>query len=104
LAALAFTLGCGIFIFICVELLRGLGPALNNSNAENAMDAQVMFTLVLVWCGYPLTYMWAFAANWGVPLQEYSSRASLGKDVAFGTLDVTSKGGLALYSAYRALM
>jgi hypothetical protein len=103
LAAFAFTLGCGIFIFICVELLRGLGPALSRTD-ETAMDAQVIFALVLVWCGYPLTYMWTFVVNWGVPLQEYSSRASLGKDVAFGTLDVTSKGGLALYSAYRALM
>jgi hypothetical protein len=104
-AAVFFTFGCFIFAFIVYGLLDGLWPVLSDSDPLLATDALVIHILVLVWCGYPLTYAWSYFVNWTneVPLGSYSSRASTGKDLAFGALDVASKGGLAIYSAMRCL-
>lgn len=103
-AAISFTLGLCIFAIIVYGLLDGLWPALSATDANDATDALFMHILVLVWCGYPAVFIWSYFVNWGVPLGQYESRASIGKDLGFGSLDVTSKGGLAIYSAYRCLM
>jgi fucose 4-O-acetylase-like acetyltransferase len=101
-AAVSFTLGVFVFVFIVLGLLDGLWPALS-APEPLATDALLIHILVLVWCGYPAVYIWAYFVNWRLPLGRYDSRASLGKDLGFGSLDVTSKAGLAIYSAMRCL-
>lgn len=105
-AAISFAIGVCIFVVIAFALLDGLWPVINTADVSEAQinDAILMHILVLVWTGYPIVYVWSYFVNWDVPLGQYSSRASLGKDIGFGTLDVTSKGGLAIYSAMRCLI
>jgi hypothetical protein len=74
---------------------------ITDENLEH--EALAVQMLTLVWVGYVFVsaFEWAWQAYFSQKGYQYSAVLSLLKDVAYSGLDVTSKGGLALYLAYR---
>lgn len=66
-----------------------------------------MLTIVLVQVGYPLVFIGSILHlhihGYGREVDTYPAYLSFFKDVAYGTLDVFTKGGLAFYAAVRAM-
>ena len=71
---------------------------ITDTNLKN--DAAAVTVLTLVWIGYPVVSVLSrlFLPTYGFPK---SAVVSTFKDVAYAVLDVTSKGGVALYACYR---
>jgi hypothetical protein len=107
MAAVTFLLACCCFAVIVTSLLDGLWPVLTatppTASEAQITDALMMHLLVLVWIGYPLVFVYARIVNWRTELNRYQSRASTDKDILFGSLDVCSKAGLAIYASMRCL-
>ncbi len=100
----SFLVSCGLFCVICWALLSNTAKPGDNRYAPKILedDTIALFVLVLVWVGYPVVMLVARIWLWTLPGDAYSSNLSLFKDTAFGTLDVTSKAGLAIFVAARA--
>lgn len=75
------------------------GPLSKNTQA----DKSAVFVLSFVWLGYPLvsisTRLWHFCN--AKAQDDVFNGLSLFKDILYAILDVVSKGGLAIYAAYR---
>lgn len=72
------------------------------TDANHKADADAVIVLVLVWLGYPLVSLASRFSPWRKNHGfDETAWNSLFKDVAFAVLDVSSKGGLALYVCYR---
>ena len=68
-------------------------------------DANAVLFLTYIWIGYPVVSMMSLLMQYATNTHsgyEYSQWISVFKDVFYGALDVTSKGGLAMYVAYRS--
>jgi len=93
----------GFFVLIEIGLLSNLKPPWEFT-ADHTLqtDAWALLFLSLIWIGYPIVTIISRVAISGVPGNEYSANVSLFKDIAYGALDTTSKGGLAIYFASKA--
>lgn len=127
LGALSYVLAGVIFGFTCQNLLEqtGLPSAVETQPATNLLpatsrdrrhaDALVVRAVILAQIGYPVvTAISLIVLHQSVfrrllclprfppqPGNTYPMELSLFKDVGYGTLDVCTKGGLALYTALR---
>lgn len=97
----SFVASCAIFTIICFYLLEGLpgADARVAAGFPSHLTADIISlqVLVLAWCGYPLVSVLARLGHLGVPGDSYSASWSTFKDLAYASLDVTSKGGLAVF-------
>ena len=74
-------------------------------------DARTITALALVQIGYPLVSLYSYAylhvfcfkTEWRKEGDSYPAFLSCQKDMAYAALDVTTKGGLAIYAASRAM-
>ena len=113
LGIIAFLVACGLFGLTTGSLLdfiwrNGTPPDEN----LRLLDARVLTALILVQIGYPLVYIFSlvYLHCYGRPYDWPDDRSffyppglSFLKDMAYGTLDVTTKAGLALYTASRVM-
>tara|TARA_Y100001980_G_C14515264_1_gene290596 strand:- start:69 stop:602 length:534 start_codon:yes stop_codon:yes gene_type:complete len=108
--ALSFVIATTLFSVCAASLVEfiwdeGAPPDVN----MRLSDAYVMTILMLLQIGYPLVflfstvYMHLCPGGWRDKGAEYPAWLSFYKDMAYGTLDITCKGGLALYAATRAM-
>ena len=76
------------------------------------LDARVITILMLIQIGYPVVFVFSIAylhcqcgrsTKWSEEGADYPAWLSFYKDMAYATLDVTCKAGLALYVATRPL-
>lgn len=107
-AWISFAASSAIFTVIVWALLVDLPDpsTLLVANAPAAAsiksDIIVLQVLVLVWIGYPITAIAARLGHLGVPGDQYNATWSVIKDIAFAFLDITSKGGLAIFFVLKA--
>lgn len=88
----------GVFVFIMFVLTADLpndGSKLTHPSLKS--DVICLKVLVLVWTGYPLCAIAARLGHWNEHGDKYLASWSTIKDVTFALLDVTSKGGLAIF-------
>ena len=99
-AIVGFCGGCIVMYFVVWGILS---PVWDNDKitGDKVYDQEAVQLLTLVWWVYPVVSVVSRIMLWGVPGYEYSANASWVKDMMYATLDVTSKGGLALYVALR---
>lgn len=66
-------------------------------------EGTAVVALTLVWVGYPLVALFteAHRAVFNTSSDRFSPGLSFFKDICYAGLDLTSKGGLALWAAYR---
>jgi len=102
----------GIWIFATINVTEHARIP-NNATDEQALDGGMVSVVSWVQVGYPIialvSVLWL---NFGatdlrggggpMPGNQYSPWLSFYKDLFYGSLDVTTKGGLALYCAMRA--
>ena len=113
-AMISFFFSFLCFVFILVSLVGGIDntnlPPWNDTYKGDHVDLIMLQVLVYVWIGYPLvsivTRVWLW---WVYDRKEgddkhtaYGPYLSMFKDLSYGVLDTTSKGGLALYVAVKA--
>lgn len=100
----SFFVSSGLFGVIVWGLLAGLPNEAARAGFATHMNADVIClqVLVLVWCGYPAVAMLSRLGHWGLPGSYYSATISTFKDIAYAGLDVTSKGGLAIFFVLKA--
>ena len=116
LALICYLLSCLCFVFILISLVGGI----DNSNLppwssvdnydESQVDLIMLQVLVYVWIGYPIvTIITRISLWWNYDRTQtddtftaYGPYLSMFKDLSYGLLDTTSKGGLALYVAVKA--
>ena len=76
------------------------------ADLQDSWDRFAVLTIVLVQIGYPLVFIGSILHlhihGYGRKVDTYPAYLSFFKDTAYGTLDVFTKGGLALYTAVRA--
>ena len=119
IGALSYFVALGIWIFTTWNLLDHVGPIADVPTVLGQRDATLIYVVAWSQVGYPvvalLQVLWL---NFGagdlrdgskpyrqqrpMPGNQYSPWASFLKDFMFALLDVTSKGGLALYCGLRA--
>ena len=103
LAAIMSFVGASVLFGIIVYwLLEGLPDSTDLTVASLQADVICFKVLVLVWLGYPVVAFAPRLGHWGVPGDKYNATWSTLKDLGFAFLDVTSKGGLALFFILRA--
>lgn len=102
MALLSFVGSMVFFVLVCIGLLEGLPSTDAVSNDSLKTDIVALQVLVLVWIGYPIVAVLASAAHFNVPGDQYYATWSLIKDLSFSFLDVTAKGGLAIYFVLKA--
>ena len=87
----AWALSCVCLILLLIDLARA---------GETHPDAEILYSFIFVWVGYPLvTFLaavWRYTDKTDTP---YDTRLSIVKDAGFSCLDVYSKGVFAWYSA-----
>ena len=100
----SFLVSCALFSVICWALLSNTASPGESRSAPEQLehDTVALFVLVLVWIGYPMVMIVSRIWLWDTPGDTYIPSLSLFKDAAYGTLDVTSKAGLAIFVAARA--
>lgn len=113
-AMLCFFFSCLCFLFILVSLVGGIDntnlPPWDDTYKGDHSDLIMLQVLVYVWIGYPLVsivtrvWLWWFydRADNDDKHMAYGPYLSMFKDLSYGVLDTTSKGGLALYVAVKA--
>lgn len=114
-----FCVSCAIFVLVLSSLV---GPLLDDGicpaaalplgtdgnggcpilDSDLKKDAIAVMLLSFVWVGYPLVSVAARVWQGDEKNTEFSGNASLFKDIAYATLDIASKAGLALYAVYRS--
>jgi hypothetical protein len=112
LGGLSYAGACAVFAVCLYSLVEfiwkdGTPPDVG----MRLQDANVVTALALAQIGYPVVSLYAIiymhclcAKNkWRERGDTYPAMLSCNKDVAFAALDVSTKGGLALYAASRAL-
>lgn len=66
---------------------------------EDMLHFTGIYTLTLIWTGYPLVALLQRLFVNASYLRKYPYFISVFKDISYGLLDLTSKGGLAIYSS-----
>lgn len=98
---MSFVISCVLFCVVCFFLLEGLPGSAARVEAQFpehlTADVISLQVLVLVWIGYPIVSLVARYAHIGLPGDVYSASISAFKDMAYAALDITSKGGLAVF-------
>jgi len=117
--ALSYITALAIWIFTTWNLLHHVGPIEDVETEFGRRDATLIYVVALSQIGYPLVaFLQIMWLNFGagnledagkkwmeqrpMPGSQYSPWCSFLKDLAFAALDVTAKGGLALYCGLRA--
>ena len=88
----------GVFVFIVFVLTADLpndGSKLTHPSLVS--DVICLKLLVFVWVGYPAVALAARLGHWNMNGDRYLAAWSTIKDLSFAFLDVTSKGGLAIF-------
>jgi hypothetical protein len=110
--ALSYLGALGLWIFTSVNVTdHAMLPA--NATQHQEWDSSVVAVITWTQVGYAVLafgsvgYLNLFARDlrtgmWPMPGNQYDPRLSFIKDLFYGALDVTCKGGLALYCAMRA--
>lgn len=102
--SISILLSCAVFGVCAWDILS---YTLEN-DGHDEWDKLAVCTIVLVQIGYPIAfigsilYLHLHPKKYAEHSDTYPALLSFYKDVAYGTLDVVSKGGLALYAATRA--
>lgn len=99
----SFFAASGVFGFIVFVLTADLpsdGRTLPHPSLES--DVICLKVLVFVWIGYPLVAFAARLGHWNEHGDTYIASWSTIKDLSFAVLDVTSKGGLAIFFVLKA--
>jgi len=99
---IAFVLSSVCFVLAILSLQVGLKSPYEYDDPDVHRAVMQLFVFPLIWVGYPLVMLVARVWLRHLDPERYSEGCSLFKDVAFGTLDVLSKAGLALFVALRA--
>lgn len=119
LGVLSFLGACALFAVVVWGILDPLvsdacPPGLNATDVatgtcpitdENKKtDEAAVFFLTLVWIGYPVVSILSriFQSCLSPGGKSFDARISFAKDFFYAVLDVTSKGGLALYAVFRS--
>ena len=119
LNVLSFLGACAVFTVVVWGILDPLvsdvcPPGVNATNVatgtcpisdENKKtDEAAVFFLTLVWIGYPVVSILSriFQSCVSPDGKSFDPRISFAKDFFYAVLDVTSKGGLALYAVFRS--
>lgn len=103
----------GIWLFTTINVTEQARITNATATSHQEWDSSVVYWISWVQIGYPLlalaSVLWL---NFGagdlrdpskpMPGNQYSPWLSFYKDLFYGSLDVTCKGGLALYAALRA--
>tara|TARA_Y100000389_G_scaffold142658_1_gene140701 strand:+ start:1589 stop:2140 length:552 start_codon:yes stop_codon:yes gene_type:complete len=103
----------GIWIFTTINVADQARIEPGNATSSQEWDSNMVFFISWVQVGYPILAFvsvvwlnfWATDLRGGggpMPGNQYSPWLSFYKDLFYGSLDVTAKGGLALYCAMRA--
>lgn len=90
----------GFIVFVLTADLPNDGSRLTHPSLES--DVICLKVLVLVWIGYPLCAFAARLGHWNEHGDKYLASWSTIKDLSFAFLDVTSKGGLAIFFVLKA--
>ena len=98
----SFFISSAVFGVIVWGLLVDLPAPSTFKDSSIRADIISLQVLTLTWLGYPICAMVSRLAHWGVPGNKYNATWSAIKDVAFAFLDVTSKGGLAIFFVLKA--
>jgi len=93
----SLAVSCALFIVIVWGLVDGLPDTSSAFPSHVNADIVCLRLLVWVWILYPVVAITPRLAQWNTPGSEYSATWSIVKDIAFASLDITSKGGLALW-------
>lgn len=96
----SFISGCALLVPVVIGILS---PVWDNDmiKGDKEYDRNAVIVLTLIWCLYPLVSCVSRVMLNGTPGDEYTGTASWFKDASYAFLDVSSKGGLALYAALR---
>lgn len=110
----SYLVALGIWLFTTLNLLRHVGPLESITDELKRRDGIVIYTIAIVQVGYAVmafvqvVWLNLFAtdlrtkqSNQPMPGNQYSPYLSFAKDMTYAGLDVTAKGGLALYCAMR---
>lgn len=112
----SYLVALGIWLFTTLNLLRHVGPLDSITDELKRRDGIVIYTISLVQVGYAvMAFLQVAVLNLfardlrpdeeykGKPMpgNQYSPYLSFAKDMVYAGLDVTAKGGLALYCAMR---
>jgi hypothetical protein len=106
--AVSYLLAFAIFVFTSATQLDHVGPLTNITDPDRLLDGQIVYTVVLVQIGYSLVafgsvaYLTICATDPRDPTKRlpgsmYSPTLSFAKDMAFSTLDLSTKLTLGLY-------
>ena len=102
----SFLISCVLFVIICWGLLAGIPSSEDqvsaNLPAHLKADIICLQTLTLVWVGYPIISIVSRIGHWGRAGDYYSASWSVFKDIAYASLDITSKAGLAIFFVLKA--
>ena len=93
--------GCALMVPVLVGILSPVVEQYDAITGDKTYDRDAVIALSLVWCGYPIVSCVSRLMLCGTPGNQYDGQAGCFKDAAYAVLDVTSKGGLALYVALR---
>ena len=98
----SFVISCVVFSLILFFLLEGLPSGDTITEPSIRADIACLQVLTLVWIGYPLVSLAARIAAVGEPPDKMNATISLLKDLSYAFLDVTSKGGMAIFFVLKA--
>lgn len=113
LGVVGFCLSCAVFVIVVLGIIDPIRsekcpPGSVSTSCpitidSRKYDASAVMLLTLIWIGYPVvsiaSRLLSIGEDSGV---QYNAWISLFKDLTYGVLDVTAKGGLAMYSVYRS--
>lgn len=102
LALLSFAVSTLFFVLVCVGLLEGLPSTDAVADSSLKADIVALQVLVLIWIGYPIIALLSSAAHFNLPGDKFYATWSVIKDLTFSFLDITAKGGLAIYFVLKA--
>lgn len=115
LAVVSFCASFGVFLFVVWSILERFidekcppGNAADRcpiTDSHKKWDRDAVYLLTLIWVFYPavtLSAAYVLRNEDGLGSGGLSQYVSTSKDVAFGSLDVFAKAGLALYAAMRS--
>lgn len=104
--SICYVAGIALWAITTLNLLLHTGwPGLKTTSAASE-DAYVIFLIAILQVGYPIMstvqIVWLNLLSKTLPGDEMDQTVSCVKDVVYGVLDTTAKGGLALFCALRA--
>ena len=96
-----YVVSFAVFAFTSVVQLNHVGSLSDITDPDRMLDGQIVYIVVLVQWGYSLVAFGSAAyLIWiRLPADMYSPNLSFAKDVAFSTLDLSTKFTLGLYIA-----